>query len=59
MPKPKLKRETKMENSITQEDKDRLIEMMAEALELCLECDGLTFSAEQAADVCLRRAKGK
>jgi hypothetical protein len=34
-----------------------LIGEMIAALELCLECEGLTWEAEQAADTVLRRVK--
>ena len=34
-----------------------LIDEMIAALELCLECEGLTWEAEQAADTVVRRAK--
>ena len=34
-----------------------LIDEMIAALELCLECEGLTWEAEQAADTVLRRVK--
>jgi hypothetical protein len=34
-----------------------LIDEMIAALELCLECEGLTWEAEQAADTVVRRVK--
>jgi hypothetical protein len=35
----------------------QLIEELMGALELCLECDGITWEAEQEAEVALKRAK--
>lgn len=41
----------------TMQQQKRLISEMTLALEMCLECEGLTWSAELDAEIVLRRAK--
>jgi hypothetical protein len=39
--------------------RERLIEEMTAALEICLECETLDWAAEHDAEIVLRRAKGR
>lgn len=39
--------------------REKVIGELIAALELCLECGGLTWAAEQAADVAMKRAGGR
>jgi lysine/ornithine N-monooxygenase len=41
------------------EKREQLIDAMQSALEICLECEGLTWAAEHDADIVLRRANSR